>query len=227
MNETIFFIHVILVITFLLIAFKMGKYALSSFICLQAILANLFVVKQIELFSMTVTCSDVFSISTLWGLNLLNEYYGKTLANKVVKITFFVMIFFAVMAKVHVLYLPSSYDYSNMAFLTIFASTPRIIIASFIVFFFVQKFDIKVFSFLRNKLSSKSLVIRMGISLFISQFIDTVLFSYLGLYGIVTSIFDIVVVSYTIKVVVIIMSVPFAVFARYISKNKEVEYVEG
>ena len=62
MNELIFLFHILLVLSFVLGALRLGKNALLSLLALQAILANLFVVKQISLFGFAVTCSDVFAI---------------------------------------------------------------------------------------------------------------------------------------------------------------------
>ena len=50
MNESLFILHVILVMAFGFGALRMGKAALTAWIALQAVLANLFVIKQIEFF---------------------------------------------------------------------------------------------------------------------------------------------------------------------------------
>ncbi len=46
MNELLFFLHLILVFGFGVIALKLGKHYLTTWVAIQAILANLFVVKQ-------------------------------------------------------------------------------------------------------------------------------------------------------------------------------------
>ena len=73
MNESIFLFHVITILVFTLIAFRLGKTALGSWICIQALCANLLVLKQVVLFGLHVTCSDVFAIGGILRLNLLQE----------------------------------------------------------------------------------------------------------------------------------------------------------
>ena len=59
MNEALFFVQVIVVMLFALIALRIGKEALTVWVVLQALLANLFVMKQMSFFGFEVTCSDV------------------------------------------------------------------------------------------------------------------------------------------------------------------------
>jgi uncharacterized PurR-regulated membrane protein YhhQ (DUF165 family) len=62
----------------------------------------------------------------------------------------------------------------------------------------------------------------MGISLVFTQWIDTVLFSFLGLFGLVESIFSVIAVSFAVKCLVIGMSAPLVALSRRFSV-KEVE----
>ena len=82
MNECIFLLHVALVIGFALGALRLGKEALTAWVALQAVLANLFVIKQMTFLGFTVTCSDVFAIGSIAGLNLVQEFFGKESARK-------------------------------------------------------------------------------------------------------------------------------------------------
>lgn len=209
MNEALFFGHIVLVIGFVLYAYRLGSSALAAVVALQAILANLFVVKQTTLFGWSVTCSDVFAIGGILGLNLLQESWGKEAASKAIRISLVSMIFFAAMAQIHLLYLPSSFDETQGAFQIIFSSSTRIVISSIAVYYIVQKLDVQIFSFLKRIFKERSLGLRLAISLLLSQFLDTVLFSFLGLYGLVESLFDIIVVSYLVKCLIIASSSSF------------------
>lgn len=209
MNELLFFSHILLVVAFALIALRLGKTALIAFIALQGILANLFVVKQMSLFGFSVTCSDVFAIGGILSLNLLQEYFGKDSAKMAVRISLASLLFFAVMSQFNLFYAPTPFDSTHNAFLTIFSSTPRIVVASIATFYIVQQWDIRFFSFLKGRFP-----LRVAISLVFSQFIDTVLFSFLGLYGLVESIFDIILISFLVKCVIIATSSPFVMFSK-------------
>lgn len=219
MNELLFFGHVFLVVGFLFAALKRGSAALTALIALQAVFANLFVVKQMLFFGLEVTCSDVYAIGGLLALNVLQEFFGKEAAKKAIGISFLASVFFAVMAQVHLLYAPSSFDQTHGAFAQIFSSTPRIVFASMGVYWLVQQFDLRFFGWLQTKFSA--LPLRLGVSLMISQTLDTILFSFFGLYGLVSSLLGIILVSLLTKWLAIGCSVPFSTFLKKIRAAHE------
>ncbi len=205
MNEYVFFLHLIIAAVFLVPFIKLGKQALICWICLQPILANLFVLKQILLFGFTVTCSDVYAVSTALGLNLLQEYYGKESAKKAVWISFMLLLFFVVMSAIHLLYQASEQDYAQSAYVLILSATPRLVAASIVSFFCVQWLDVQFFGFLKTKAHRLSLFTRNILSLSVSQFFDTVLFTFLGLWGLVSELFDVFLVSFIVKLTIALL----------------------
>jgi len=222
MNEILFLAHILLVILFLLVALRLGKNYLLVFAAIQALIANLFVIKQIDLFTKTVTTTDVFIIGAIFSQNLLQEYFGKNIAIKTIKISFFSMLFFLVMSKIHLLYSPSPLDTTQGSFQKILENSPRIVISSICVFFITQRLDVYFFGFLKKIFNQKFLPLRMGISSIVVQLIDTVLFSFLALFGIVDHIFDIMLFSFIIKSLVIIFSAPFMKLSKYFMKKSYV-----
>lgn len=214
MNEALFFFHVIVVVGFGLGALKMGKTALSTWVGLQAVLANLFVIKQICFFGFHVTCSDVFAVGSIFGLNLLREYYGQEAARKTLWACFFAMLFFVAMAQIHLFYLASPFDASQQAFETILSSSPRLLGASLIVFILVQQIDLRFFGFLKEKFQILPLSLRNALSVSTTQFLDTFLFSILGLWGLVAHLSDIILMSFLIKLLVIALMSPLTHFSK-------------
>jgi uncharacterized integral membrane protein (TIGR00697 family) len=118
----------------------------------------------------------------------------------------------------HLAYTPASFDTTQTAFVTLLAQSPRLIIASLTSYTLVQYFDTITYGVLFKKLDGKYFVLRNYFSMLSSQLFDTVLFSFLGLYGIVHSITEIIIVSYTIKVVNIILTTPFLLVVKSIKK---------
>src|SRR5438445_4228981 len=106
MNELIFILHTLIIAAFALGALALGPSALVAFVCIQCMLANLFVVKQITLFGFTATCADAFTVGATIGLNLLQEYFGKEIAKRTIWINFFLLIFYALLSQIHLFYLP-------------------------------------------------------------------------------------------------------------------------
>lgn len=208
MNELLFLLQIILISGFAIGALKLGQGALTAWVAIQALIANLFVLKQISLFGFTVTASDGFAIGSLLGLNFLQEYFGKEEAKRATWICFFYMVFFVLVAQVHLLYEPIPQDITQNAFLTLLSPSSRLLVASTSVFFIVQQLDIFMFSALKKALPTTSFSLRAAISLVISQLLDTILFSFAGLYGMVESVVDIIAVSFAVKLIVIFFFTP-------------------
>lgn len=214
MNELLFFFHVLLVVGFVLVAFRLGKEALTVWIALQAVLANFFVLKQMLLFGYNVTCSDVFAIGSIASLNLLQEYFGKESARKAIWISFFAMVFFAVMSQVHLYYIPSNSDHAHSSFASLLTVTPRLLLASLLTFFIIQQIDLHLFSLLKRLFPQGPLGLRGALSLIITQFLDTALFTFLGLYGLGFAIGDILLISFLLKLLIIALTFPLNFFVR-------------
>ena len=206
MNEILFLIQVFIIIGFALGARRLGESALVAWVAIQALIANLFVLKQITLFGFHVTASDSFGIGCLLGLSLLQEQYGRDAAKKATWVCFFFMAFFAIVSQLHLLYQPSTEDTTQASFVTILSQSPRLLAASLSVFFIVQRVDILFFNFVKTKFPSLSFAFRAAIVLTVSQFLDTVLFTFVGLYGLVSSMFDIIFLSFSIKLLVIFLN---------------------
>lgn len=205
MNEWFFFLHLLLVCLFLWPARRFGQEGLIAWITLQPILANLFVLKQIDFFGYTVTCSDVYAVACALGLNILQEYYGKEAAKKTVRLCFYLMIFFLVMTQCQLWYKPSADDTAHGAYLAIFSPAPRLVIASIVSFVTVQIIDVQFFAFLKRRMANGSLLVRNCLSLTLSQFVDTLLFTILGLWGVVSHLFDVFLISFLIKCIISVL----------------------
>lgn len=208
-NELIFLLHCSCISLFALGALWLGREALVGFICLQAILANLFVVKQITLLGLNATASDAFTVGGVLGLNLLQEYYGQDEAKKAIWISFFMLVFYGIVSQIHLAYIPSSFDTMQTHFAPILGFMPRIVIASFTVYLIAQHLDALLYGYFKKMAQGRYLIIRNYGSIVISQLVDTVLFSVLGLYGIVDNVLHIIIVSYAIKLATIMVATPF------------------
>jgi uncharacterized integral membrane protein (TIGR00697 family) len=218
MNELIFFLHTCIIAAFALGSLALGRSALVAFICIQCLLANLFVIKQITLFGFTATCADAFTVGATIGLNLLQEYFGKEITKKTIWINFFLLIFYAIISQVHLIYTPHSADTMHLHFMPLLKFMPRIVIASFSVYFISQMADYYLYGILKKTFHHKYIILRNYASIALCQLLDTVLFSFLGLYGIIDNIGEVIIISYLIKLLSIIIATPFVGFSRKIYK---------
>lgn len=198
----------------------LGQSALTAWIAMLSLLANLFVLKQIELVGLNATASDIFSIGNLLALNLLQEKYGREATQRAIWTSFSCLLFFVVMSQIHLRYIPSTYDNAQSIYSFLLAPGPRILIASLSTFFIVQQFDSRLYRFLRTKIPSIPMLWISGMTMCISQFLDTVLFTLLGLYGMVSALMQIIFVSYAIKLIAIANTVPLSILVKKLANKK-------
>lgn len=199
MNELLFIFHLIAIVLLSRACLLLGRDGLIGWIAVQPILANLFVLKQISLFGFTVTCSDVYAVGAMIGLNILQEHFGLDAAKKAGWLCFYCLSVFVSMSLLHLYYIPSAEDTTQAAYTLILAPAPRLVIASIATFLIVQQIDIRVFSYLKRRFPSLSLLSRNCVSLSLSQFLDTLLFTIIGMWGLVSSLVDVFIVSFIIK----------------------------
>ncbi len=228
-NETIFFTHIVIMSLSTLIALRMGKEALVALISVQAVLSNLFVVKEVTHFGLASTGADAFTIGTVLGLNLLQEYYGREIAQKSIWISLFSLMFYGIVSQIHIYYIPHPHDVMNAHFQAILGTMPHIIAASLIVYFITQQLDYFLYGTLKRIFEGKYLILRNYCSVLIVQLVDTILFSFLALYSIpflgisgiiptIAELWQIIAISYGIKVVAILISTPFLALSHKIYK---------
>ncbi|HXW86306.1 MAG TPA: queuosine precursor transporter [Candidatus Bathyarchaeia archaeon] len=214
MNELIFLLHALFIGLSTVLMRKLGAEALIAFISVQCIAANIFVLKQISLFCLTATASDAFTVGATLGLELLQENYGQAMAKKAITISFILLAFFCLATYVHLMYIPAPCDFAHLHFATLFAPTPRIIMASLMVYLFVQYAASWLYAFLQKTCHFLSVFARTLIVLIVSQTVDTILFSFLGLYGIVSDIFQVIIISLSVKLAVSFFSTAVLKFIK-------------
>ena len=192
----------------------LGKSALTAWIAIVSLLANLFVLKQITLFGFNATASDAFAIGVLLGLNLLQEKYGFEAAKKAIWVSFSGSLFFVVMSQIHLLYIPSAHDQTQPMYSLLLEPAPRLMVASLFTFLLVQFFDTKLYRFARVKFPQQPVLLISAFVMCLSQAIDTIMFTLLGLSGLVNELLDIMLISYGIKVIAIATTVPWSILTR-------------
>ena len=214
MNSLILCLHVTLICSLTLGALRLGKEAMLAWLCLLAVAMNLFVLKQINLFGLNVTASDALGVGYLLGLNLTQEYFGRPYARRTIGITLFIACAFLILSQIHLLYVPNHFDMAQSHFVFLFRPMLRILAASLFSFLVVQCVDLSFFAFLRRQTGDQYLTMRTMAALLMAQTLDTLLFSFLGLYGDVASVTDIIFLSLGIKVIVIVLSAPFVTLSK-------------
>ncbi|MBT3690530.1 queuosine precursor transporter [bacterium] len=213
-NNILFILMTLTSLSFVLIAFRLGRVWLISLIAVNVVIMNIFVIKGMYLFGLAGTGGNVLYASIFLATDILSEHYGKQEAMKAVRVGFFVSIFFLVMSQFIILFKPADYDIAQSSLLTLFTLTPRIVLGSMMAYLVSQHIDVWLFDKIKSKTQGKHLWLRNNGSTFVSQFIDSVIFTsiaFIGIYPIIPLIFF----TYLIKLVVAVIDTPF----MYLSKK--------
>lgn len=221
-NDVIFILHILIGLTFTLIAFRIGFHWLLALIAVQAVLMNIFVLKLMNIFTFEVTGGNVLYASIFLGTDIICEHYGSKKARQAVWLGFFSSIFFVVMSQMILLYVPSIYDegaFLHNTLATIFELSPRIVLASMASYLISQHLDVFLFEKIKKWTNGKYLWLRNNGSTIISQIVDSTFFTFVGLYGVIATdenVWSIILFTYLIKVIIAILDTPFI----YLSKLK-------
>lgn len=203
-NEFLLCIHALVAVLLVFFAFRLGKSALVSYLSVCGVLANLFIFKQIDLFGLHVTATDVFMIAQLVALNLLQEIHGAEEARKAINVSFFAALCTSLFGLFHIAYQPNAFDTTHLLYSSLLTPIPRIIFASLGIDYVAAHIERMVFSFLSLRFNKRFFAARNIVTMAISQLFDTVVFSFAGLYGLVASVPHIIVTSLGIKIVLIV-----------------------
>ena len=221
----IWFGLVFVLITFscLLVMYRMfGRTGLFVWIGISTILANLQVVKTIEIFGLTATLGNAMYGTAFLVTDILNEKYGKKEAQKAVWLGFFTLIVMTIIMQLALLFQPHPDDFAQESLATIFGIIPRIALGSLAAYLVSQFTDVYIFTYLKKKFPTDGQFwIRNNGSTMVSQLLDTLVFTsiaFLGEYPMHVW-FEIFVTTYLLKWVISLMDTPFGYIAKRFPKN--------
>lgn len=189
-NELLLIGSVILIYGAVLVAYRFfGKGGLYVMTAVATILANIEVLILIDGFGMEQTLGNVMFASTYLVTDILSENEGKKSATKAVWLGVFTSVVMLLFTQYWTLYTPAETDWATQHINTIFSTTPRLLLASFIGYVVSQRFDVWLYhfwwDFTKKKTgdSDKFLWLRNNGSTLISQVINTAIFTLIAFAG--------------------------------------------
>ncbi len=224
-NEVLGIGFAILNMIFVLLMYKFfGRTGLFVWVGFATVLANIQVVKLIEIFGLTATLGNAVYGSIFLVTDILNEKYGKKEAKKAVWLGFSSLIMMTIIMQVVLQFEPAPDDFAQESLTTIFGLIPRIALGSMIAYIISQYTDVLIFSFLRKLFPSDGAFwIRNNGSTMLSQLLDTLIFTsiaFLGVYP--TDVWiSIFISTYVLKFLVSIVGTPFGYLAKRITPMDE------
>ncbi|MGK9044065.1 queuosine precursor transporter [Mammaliicoccus vitulinus] len=194
-----------------------GKTGLFVWVAIGTIIANIQVIKTVELFSVSATLGNVMFASIYLATDILNDIYGRKQAKKAVWLGFSSVIVMVILLQCSLAFIPAQDDVSQKALETIFNIVPRIALGSIIAYIIGQHLDVLLFTLIKKKFSSdKTFYIRAYGSTVVSSIVDTAIFVLIAFYGNLPNsvVFEIFITTYFLKLLTTISNVPFGYIAK-------------
>jgi len=221
-NECVFFAQALTALLVVLIAARFGPVALTVVVATFAVIMNIIVMKQMNLFGLAVTGGNVMYAAIFLTTDVLEEHFGPQPARRAVWAGFAASAITVLMTQFVLLYEPNQFDDAQEHLLYFFSGSqyPRVVAASMVSFLLSQHLDVWLFGKLRELTRGRFLWLRNNGSTLISQLVDSVFFTVAGLYGnVITDVSTLVSVicfTYAVKVIMALLDTPFI----YLSKTK-------
>lgn len=197
-----------------------GVKGMYAWIGVATVLANIQVIKTIELFGIATTLGNTMYVSMYLASDLLNEKFGPKVARKAVWFGFFTLIMTTIVMKMALKFEVSGIadaDIAQVALTTIFDQLDVLVIASLSAYVISQFLDVRLYTWLRQLFPAPhQLWIRNNGSTMISSFVDTLVFcsiAFLGVYEWQVWI-EIFLTTYILKFVLTAAGTPFLYIAR-------------
>lgn len=226
-NEVFGLIFTLITFTLAILMYRFfGKSGLFAWVGCATILANLQVVKTVEIFGLTATLGNAMYASAFLATDIINERYGKEAAKKAVWLGFFSLLSMTIIMQMVLYFQPHPSDMAQESLQNIFGLLPRVALGSLAAFLVSQFLDVSIFSWLRKKYPTDGQFwIRNNGSTLISQFIDTLVFTsiaFLGVYDMNVWL-EIFITTYILKFIVSILDTPFGYIAKRFTFKDEVK----
>ena len=213
MNEVLWLALMLTTFTGVLLAFRFfGRTGLYIWTAMGVILANLQVLKIVQLFGLTATMGNIIYGSLFLVTDILNEFYGEKEARKAVYAGFFALIATTIIMQLCLVFFPAPEDFIQPALAEIFGFLPRVAAASLIAYLISQLHDVWAYALWRKVLpGNRWLWVRNNFSTMISQLIDSVLFCTLAFAGVYPQevFWSVLVTTYLFKFVTALLDTPF------------------
>lgn len=218
MNNILLIISIIGVFSIMLIIKKfLGKEGIIGWMGIASILANLLLIKSVDVLGISATLGNVLFASNFLATDILTENYGYKEAKKGVRFGIIAVVVFMIVTQVALLYVPNSEDVAQSSFELLFSFVPRISLASISMFALSNKIDIRLYEWLRKKSNGKKMWLRNNICTIICNGGENFLFYLMAFLGVmdIGTILTIALSATIIEVLIALCDTPFL----YISKK--------
>lgn len=224
MNEFLWFLVFFVDFSLLLLVYRfLGRIGLFAWVAMATVIANIQVLKAIDLFGQSATLGNVLYASIFLATDILSENYSKKDARTAVLIGFISMISMTLLMSMSICFIPSKDDFAHNSLKQLFGIVPRVAAGSAVAYIISQLHDVWAFHFIKSQHpSTKMLWLRNNGSTLVSQLLDSLVFTTIAFYGLFPrNVFiQIVITTYLLKALAAILDTPFIYLAKLIYEKK-------
>ena len=188
--------------------------------------ANLLGTKITAIFGVAVSVGLFAYPLTFLVTDIIEEVHGKEKSKNLIKAGFICLLMLLFLTWLSRTVPPANRYEHNEAYLIVFGTSLRMIIASLIAFLLSQNHDIWAFSFWKKKTNGRFLWLRNNASTWISQLIDTTIFIFIAFYHIspkfnATFLFAMILPYWLFKIIFATLDTPFVYLGVKWLKNSK------
>lgn len=197
----------------------LGRLGLFMWIPFITVLANIQVLKVVELGGFQATLGNVAYASLFLVSDIISENYGRRWAGLAVLTGFVTMLLTMLIMGITLQFRPAEADFIQESLQAIFRILPRIAIGSMVAYVASQSFDVFSYDAIRRLLPARRwLWVRNNVSTFLGQLLDTVIFASIAFWGVfdTRTFISIVWTTYALKLLAAVLDTPFIYLARHL-----------
>lgn len=217
-NEILWCIMLLINFIMILSAYRLfGKIGLFAWTAIAVILANIQVLKAVDLFGFSATLGNIVYATSFLVTDILSENYGRREAKTAVYLGFLALFAMTVLMQLALLFIPSADDFAQDSLQVIFGIMPRVALGSLAAYGLSQLHDVWAYHFWKSRRPEKRFIwLRNNLSTVVSQCIDTAVFTTIAFAGVFTGrmFWEILATTYLFKVIVAALDTPFLYIAR-------------
>ncbi len=219
-NELLWLLVLLIDFGVLLLVYKfLGRIGLLVWVAMATVIANIQVIKVVELCGLTATLGNVLYASIFLATDILSENYSRKDAALAVLVGFISMVTLPILMTLSLWFTPGEGDFSQEALQTLFGLVPRVVAGSAIAYLVSQTHDVWSYHLLKRwRPGTKMLWLRNNGSTFISQLLDSIIFATIAFYGLYPwrAFLEIVITTYLLKAVCAFLDTPFIYLAKWL-----------
>lgn len=226
-NEILWLIMLSLNFVGILVIYRFfGRIGLYAWVPIAVIIANIQVIKTVELFGLTSSLGNIVYATSFLATDILSENYGKKDAGRAVGIGFLTLASLTVFMNLALIFKPAAIDFAQESMVTLYTLLPRIALASFVAYGVSQIHDVWAYSFMKSRHPEKNRIwIRNNVSTMVSQAIDSILFVTIAFAGSIPArdFWEIAVTTYVLKWIVAAADTPLVYLAARWKRNGNIK----